>query len=132
MLSGEVVTFLRQLRETQYGNAMNFVQRPLIELQEQEKKTTKRPKMDMKAGRHKRWEDLDNAYVLIRKGREVRDKKHIESLFESEELDESWFFIFKQKDEYAARNHVFPLYEAVYACADGTMLRVQKRHLSFA
>ena len=80
-------------------------------------------------GRHVKWQS--DGYTLIRSGTALSDVSEIDTLFSSNGLCETHFFIYKRDDPLLGRNEDIPLFEAVYKCG-GMLYRVQKKHLSLA
>lgn len=69
-------------------------------------------------------------YRCIREGKRVmRNVDEINSIAQPEEAD---FFIYQNTHVCAQRDIIVPLYEAAYKCMDGTLIRVQKKHLKAA
>lgn len=84
-----------------------------------------------KRGRHVVWHPPAGQYVCVRPGDLiVQNIRDLDSLGQTP--SESNFWIFHNTDPNAGRNPHVPLYEAVYKCADGTLVRVQKKHLKIA
>lgn len=72
----------------------------------------------------------NNHYMCIREGSKIMaNMDEINELFEP---TEDLFFIYKNTRLCASRDNDVPLYEAVYMCKDGTLVRVQKKHLKAA
>lgn len=82
-----------------------------------------------KRGRQVVWHPRAGQYLCIRAGdlivQNIRDLDTLSPV-------ESNFYIFRNTDANATRNANVPLYEAAYKCADGTLVRVQKKHLKMA
>lgn len=78
--------------------------------------------------RQVRW--MDHHYTCIRNG--SRMMQNVDEINELSTPTEDLFFIYKNTHTCAERDADVPLYEAVYKCQDGTLIRVQKKHLAIA
>lgn len=83
----------------------------------------------VKKGRQVVWHPRPNQYVCIREGNYI--VPNLVAL-DTHVPQESHFYLYKNTDANASRNPHVPLYEAAYQCADGTLVRVQKKHLKVA
>ena len=86
-----------------------------------------------KRGRHVVW-TAQADYICIKQGTPIKTEIDAEQLFRSNQLTESYFYIFRHKNAAdMERNSAIPVYEAVYFCTDREKyIRVQKCHLKCA
>jgi len=69
-------------------------------------------------------------YICIREGKRLmRNVEEINTIVQPDEAD---FFIYQNTHACARRDIIVPLYEAAYKCMDGTLIRVQKKHMKAA
>lgn len=96
--------------------------------QEEEGTERFKEKKKFKKKRQIRW-NTNNHYKCIKEGLEM---SNVETINELTQPTEDMFFIYKNTHACASRDNDVPLYEAVYKCQDGSLIRVQKKHLKIA
>jgi hypothetical protein len=89
----------------------------------------KRERPQKKLKRQIRWTS-NSHYRCIRESQRVM--RNIDEINEITEPREEDFCIYMNDRECASRDKDVPLYEAVYKCQDGTLVRVQINHLKAA